>query len=187
MEKNEDSLEETTEISFIPRSVAITGVKVAYYAICHTKLWLFSHHVEMERGSESVQIGKYLHEARYLRHRAELKMEGMSVDFVKRGRVLEIHEIKKSKSMESAHRLQLLFYLYKLQERGVPSVGYINYPAMNRRIEVVPTEEDFVEIEKVLEGIGKIVTGPMPLPVKKRFCRKCAYEEFCWSSVLGEE
>ena len=31
-------------------AVRITGVKIDYYHICHTKLWLFSHNITLEAG-----------------------------------------------------------------------------------------------------------------------------------------
>ena len=30
-------------VEIVTGSMRITGVKIAYYFICHTKLWLFSH------------------------------------------------------------------------------------------------------------------------------------------------
>jgi len=47
------------------KPMTITGVKVNYYFICKTKLWLFSHNIQMEKESEDVLMGKLLYESRY--------------------------------------------------------------------------------------------------------------------------
>ena len=43
----------------------VTGTQINYYFICKTKLWLFSHHIQMEHENEDVQIGKLIHDTRY--------------------------------------------------------------------------------------------------------------------------
>jgi CRISPR-associated exonuclease Cas4 len=35
-------------------AVCITGIKIDYYHIHHTKLWLFSHNITLEAGHENV-------------------------------------------------------------------------------------------------------------------------------------
>ncbi|MFH1897759.1 MAG: Dna2/Cas4 domain-containing protein [Candidatus Desantisbacteria bacterium] len=44
-----------------------TGTQVNYYLICKRKLWLFSHHLEMEATSDLVTLGKVLQEESYSR------------------------------------------------------------------------------------------------------------------------
>ena len=124
-------------------SVRITGVKVNYYHICKTKLWLFSHNINLERENDSVNIGKVLHEDRYKNNLKNVTIDGISIDFVKTGKRIEIHEIKKSKKMDAADRAQLLFYLYYLKKRGFDAVGILNYPLLNKteKIEMNPEDE----------------------------------------------
>ncbi len=157
----------------------ITGVKVAYYYICPTKLWLFSHDITMEKESELVSLGKLLHETAYRGHR-EVQIEDIAIDFVRRGEKIEVHEIKKSRKMEKAHRMQVLYYLYYLKKRGIDAIGVIDYPKARRREYVHLTQEDESEIEAALSDIERIVKGPMPLPKRKGICKKCAYYEFCF-------
>lgn len=164
-----------------PKSMTITGVKVNYYFICKTKLWLFSHNIQMERESEDVSMGKLIHESRYRRSKKDLIIDNaISIDFLKKGDVLEVHDIKKSKKMEEAHKWQLLYYLYFLHNRGVKAVGVLNYPLLNKKEVIEPLKEDFNDIERVLEEIPRIVYGEVPLPVKRKLCNKCSYFEFCF-------
>lgn len=161
-------------------SVRITGVKVNYYHVCETKLWLFSHNINLEKESDNVAIGKMLHEDRYKKNSKNITIDGISIDFVKTGKKLEIHEVKKSKKIDVADRAQLLFYLYFLKKRGIDAAGVLNYPLLNKTDKIELTPEDEAITEKDIENIKNIVLGPMPSPEHKRICSKCAYKEFCF-------
>lgn len=164
-----------------PGSVKVTGVKVSYYFICHTKLWLFSHNIELEDDSENVRIGRTVHEDRYKRARKGVSIDGvMKADFVRKGDELVVHEVKKSRKMEDSHRYQLLFYLKYLKDHGVEATGELNYPLLNKRERVELTPEDEDEIDRIEEEIREIVLGEMPEPERKKICGKCAYAGFCW-------
>ena len=165
-----------------PKSMTITGVKVNYYFICKTKLWLFSHNIQMEHESEDVLMGKLIHESRYKRTKKELIIDNaIAIDFVKKGDVLEVHDIKKSRKMEEAHKWQLLYYLYFLRDRGVEAVGVLNYPLLNKTERLEPSEADFEDMKRILEEIPQIVYGELPPPVRRKICNKCSYYEFCFS------
>lgn len=161
-------------------SVRITGVKVNYYRICKTKLWLFSHNINLEKENDSVALGKMLHETRYKKNVKNVTIDGISIDFVKAGEKFEIHEVKKSRKMDDADKAQLLFYLYYFKKKGFEVTGILNYPLLNKteRIELSP--EDEVSIEKDIEDIKRIVLGFFPSPEHKKICLKCAYQEFCF-------
>lgn len=162
----------------------ITGLKVAYYFICRTKLWLFSHNIQLENEHENVNIGRVLHEERYKRNRkGEVIDNIISVDFVKKGNVLELHEIKKSDKMEDAHRWQMLYYLYYMRMRGVEARGVINYPLLNKKEDVVLDDGACADLERICSEIVKITEGRMPQPVQRKMCGKCAYAEFCFGDV----
>ncbi|MFQ5885214.1 MAG: CRISPR-associated protein Cas4 [Thermoplasmata archaeon] len=167
-------------------SIHITGVMVNYYFICRTKLWLFAHNMQMEKEFENVKMGKLLHETSYKERKKELIIDGyIALDYVVKGDVLEIHDIKKTRKMEFAHEAQMLYYLYYLRRRGVDdAVGLIDYPNLRRRREVRLTQEGEEKIEAAMRGIESVVSGPMPPPTKTKICKKCAYEEFCWGDEI---
>lgn len=160
--------------------VRITGVKINYYHVCETKLWLFSHNISLEKESDSVAIGKMLHEDRYKKSFKNVTIDGISIDFVKTGKGLEIHEIKKSKKIDAADRAQLLFYLYFLKKRGIEAAGVLNYPLLNKTEKIELNSEDEATTEKDIVNIKDIILGSMPSPERKKICSKCAYEEFCF-------
>ena len=77
----------------------ITGVMIYYYFVCKRKLWYFCHEINMESGNEDVQLGKILDETSYGRSEKHIQINGeINIDFIKEHR--ELHEIKKSKSIE---------------------------------------------------------------------------------------
>jgi CRISPR-associated exonuclease Cas4 len=142
----------------------------------------------MERENENVQIGKMLGGSSYSRQQKEINIDNrIVIDWVdssidKNG-VLTIHETKKSKSFDEAHRLQVLYYLYYLKQKGVTARGEIDYPLLKRRQDVELTANDEAYIEKVLLEIERIIDNAEAPPrlEKKRVCEKCAYFELCWS------
>lgn len=168
----------------------ITGTQINYYAVCHRKLWLFSHGVEMERESENVQLGKLLDASTYSREQKAIKLDDRIVlDWAELERDSDgttlVHEVKKGRSVEKAHRLQMLLYLSILREKGVPARGQIDYPLLKRndKIELSPSGE--AELQAALEHTAQIIQAdevpPRLPPAKKSFCEKCAYFELCWS------
>lgn len=168
-------------------SVRITGVKVNYYHVCKTKLWLFSHNINLEKENDSVAIGKMLHEDRYKKNLKNVTIGGISIDFVKAGKKLEIHEVKKSKKMDAADRAQLLFYLYYLRKKGFEATGILNYPLLNKTEKIELSTEDEISTERDIEDIKRIVLGSIPFPERNKICLKCAYQEFCFCGGNSED
>ncbi|MBL4931893.1 CRISPR-associated protein Cas4 [Clostridium paridis] len=160
------------------------GVKVNYYYICHRKLWLFSKGISFEKNDDRVLQGKVLHEYSYNREKnKEIEIDNtIKVDIMDKENV---KEIKISSKMKDSDRMQLLYYLYYLKQLGINRKGKINYTKEKRVEEISLTTEDENTIENVLVDIKKIenMNAP-PKTIKKPYCKKCAYYEFCYS---GEE
>ncbi|MCG2828249.1 CRISPR-associated protein Cas4 [Methanothermobacter sp. K4] len=170
-------------ISGLEGNPAVRGLQINYYFICRTKLWFFSHNIQMERESELVKLGRLLHEESYSREKKELIIDDLiAADFVKRKDCLEVHEVKKSNTMEEAHRFQLIYYLFYLKHvKGIENLkGFIDYPALKKRTEVSLNDEDVEELKNVIKDIDGIIRGPPPAPQRKPICRSCAYFELCW-------
>ncbi len=164
----------------------ITGVMISYYFVCHTKLWLFAHNITLEREFDAVRQGKEIHENSYRREKKEIELPGMKLDFVRKGDVMEIHEVKKSKKMTQADRYQLLYYLYRLRGMGIEATGVLNYPLLKDTLEIIPEGGDFTEIAEIEEDIRRIIAGPYIEPRYRKICRKCAYFEFCFGGDEDE-
>lgn len=169
--------------SLDPASLRVGGTEVNYFHICRTKLWLFSHGMEMERTSDRVDLGRVMHEESYTRarHKELLIDDLLRIDFDEASGV--IHEMKLSKVFEDAHRYQLLYYLYYLKQKGVEGLtGEINYPRQKRTQKVNLTPELETEIAAMVIEIQAIKRSDTPpAPLRAGHCKKCSYEEFCWA------
>lgn len=164
----------------IPKKASITGVQVAYYAVCKRKLWLFSHQISMEHASEKVKLGTILHETSYKRKFKEIGIGDIKIDFLERKG--EVHEIKKSRKIESAHEYQMLFYLYYLKKKGIEKLkGIIDYPLLKQSIEVELTDEKEREVAEIIGGIKSLLDNEKPPEAHKLpYCKSCSYYNFCW-------
>ena len=106
----------------------ITGTQVKYYLFCKRRLWLFSHDIEMEKENEDVKMGSLVDEKSYKREQKQVNIDDRIVidwvdSSVDENGVLTIHETKKSKSFDKAHRLQVLYYLYYLKQKRRGNAG----------------------------------------------------------------
>ena len=166
-----------------PNQPHITGTAINYLYICERKLWFFQNHLEMEHTSEYVDIGQLLHEDTYPREkRREWLIDGMvRIDFVDKDGIL--HDIKSGPAMETAHVMQLCYYLYLLKQKGVTDrKGVINYPRQRRTTEVELTVDRERELETAIEKVTQIAALPTPPHANyMKICKSCSYQELCWS------
>ena len=160
---------------------AVTGTEFNYYLLCKRKLWLFAHDVEMEHTSDNVLLGKLIDEESYPRKKKEIIIDGaVKIDFIDDNTV---HEVKKSNKMEEVHIGQVLYYIYRLRQKGVDiRKGVINYPKQKRTTEVMLTPEKEDEIKNTVERVIEIKNmGQSPDVLNSKICKKCSYEDFCYS------
>lgn len=161
----------------------INGSQINYYFICKTKLWLFSHNIQLEHESENVKLGKILHEDSFKREKDYLIDNLINVDFIKLTDYVEIHEVKKTQKLDKSHEYQLLYYMYYLKnEKGIDNIkGFLDYPLNRKKKEIFLTQEKEDQLLEIIEDINKINECKMPKPKKSKICRKCAYFDFCFS------
>lgn len=163
-------------------SPTYTGTQINYYFVCKRKLWYFSNDLSMEHNSDNVSIGKQIHEESYKRKNKEVMIDNqIALDFLDNQCV--INEVKKSNSIEEAHRFQVLYYLYYLKQKGVENIrGIIRYPKMREKLEVKLDQEAENDLLDVLENIEEILERDIPPTIEKSrsFCKKCSYYELCW-------
>mgnify|MGYP000238091222 CR=1 FL=1 len=162
----------------------ITGTHINYYLICQRKLWLFANGIHMEQTSGLVDEGRLIHETAYPKRAEkyqEIAMEGIKIDFYDPGSNT-IHEIKKGKSMETAHEWQLKYYLFILQKNGIKdALGLLEYPKLRETKEIHLSEKDHTKIIEICAETEKIIQSEnTPDRIKKNLCRSCSYFDFCW-------
>ena len=166
--------------TYLETHLLIRGTEINYLFICPTKLWYFSHGLTMEQESEWVDLGKFLHERSYFGEEKEVQIGSIKIDFINKGDIIEVHEIKKGKSMEKAHEMQALYYLHYLKKLGIRARAVINYPKL-RETKEITLEGRESEVEEAIGKAEQIKSLPAPpKPVKTKKCKKCAYYELCW-------
>jgi CRISPR-associated exonuclease Cas4 len=166
----------------VKRRFNITGTLINYYFHCHRQLWLFQNNIKCEQESDTVTLGKVIHEFSYEREQKEIEIDELKLDFfdVRDG---VLHEVKKSDHWREAHEWQVLFYLYRLKEKGIDTIrGELNYPTVRQTVSVELTEEKEQELVDIIHHIETILgqTAPPSINVPKRLCRTCSYYELCY-------
>lgn len=164
-------------------TTAVTGTLVWYYAICPREAWLMARQMEPEKSFDLLAEGRLNQEAHYKRATKEISLPGMRIDQVRReGDKLIVSEVKKSSRFLPATRLQLGYYLWRLDAEGMNASGEILVPAERKREEMELTSELRERIESTVAEIEALVESPQPPPARWiSSCKRCAYAEFCWS------
>ena len=85
--------------------------------------------------------------------------------------------------MEEAHLWQLKYYLYYLKSFGVEDVtGKLDYPKLKKTLDVVLSADDEQRIQEIFDDMTTLVNQEKaPERINKKFCKTCAYYEFCWA------
>jgi CRISPR-associated exonuclease Cas4 len=160
----------------------LTPTHINYAVVCSRKLWFFAHAVRLEKESDLVAIGKLIHEQSYNREEKEIEIDGiMRIDFMKIKDGI-IHEVKKSRKIEQAHKMQLLYILYYLKTLGIKNfTGIIDYPLLKKREHIALNNENEQVLEETIKGAYKIINlDKPPAKEKKGICKKCSYFELCF-------
>ena len=159
----------------------ITGLMVYYYEVCKRKLWYFTNNIQLEENNSNVILGKLLEENTYTRDEKKINIDGViNIDFIRSKKIL--HEIKKSNSIEPASILQVQYYLYYLEKKGLVGLkGILDYPLLKQTVEVNLADSDRENLENIIIGIKEILGKESP-PIleKKNICKKCAYFDLCF-------
>jgi len=163
-------------------SEKITGSLINAFCICPRKAWLTAHEFSPEPDNVYIEIGKLLTRETYKRERKEIVFENVKIDLVKKeNKDIIVGEIKKSSKGQKAAIMQLAYYLYKLRKRGMDAKGELLIPKEKKKIPVELSPNIENELKKAFQNIREIINQEKPpQPVKIRFCRNCAYREFCW-------
>ena len=159
----------------------ITGMMVYYYEVCKRKLWYFVNEIQLEKNNSNVILGKLLEENTYTRDEKKINIDGViNIDFIRSKKVL--HEIKKSNSIEPASLLQVQYYLYYLEKKGLIGLkGILDYPLLKQTVEVNLTDEDRENLDNIIIGIKEILRKESPPALEKNgICKKCAYFDLCF-------
>lgn len=164
----------------------IGGIHIHYLAVCKRKLWFYDKGIAMELESDRVLEGTVLHNQSYQRLKQreilidnQFKIDAIDGDYVR--------EVKISSKMTAADKLQMLFYLYQLELRGIVKKGLVSYTREKRTETIELNQENRRKIKKAIAEAFAVTSLTTPPSVKKLpYCKSCAYFPLCYASEEGE-
>ncbi len=165
----------------------ITGTLIWYYFVCEREVWLMAHEINPFQDDPFLEIGRIIHEESYKGEKKEIEIDNMKFDLIKRqgdseAKNILIAEIKKSSHFLEASTMQLCFYLLNLEKMGIIAEGELLFPREKKRVGVKLDDEKREKLKSAIERIKEIIKKEKPPPAQKiKFCKNCAYKEFCWS------
>jgi CRISPR-associated exonuclease Cas4 len=142
-----------------------------------------SHQLIPDQENSNIDIGRFLHEESYKRDKKEISLGNIIIDVMKKENgELIVGEVKKSSRFKESARMQLLYYLKELKDKGIVAKGVLMFPKEKEREEIELTKEDEKELDKVVRDILRIIyLDKPPKAIKNKYCKKCAYSELCFS------
>jgi len=158
----------------------ITGLMVQYYHVCERELWFMSRGLDIDRETTNIQRGSYVDENSYDDRRKSYQINGrIQLDVLDSGDVMEV---KVSSTLEKPARMQLLYYLWYLEEvLDIEKDGVLAYPKERKRENVELNDETRSEVEDAIRGIIDVVEQDAPPELEKKpYCDACLYQDICW-------
>lgn len=160
--------------------IRVTGLMMQYLHVCERELWFASRGLDIDRDAPNIRRGTRIDERSYRDSRDSFLVNGrIQIDVLDDGRVMEV---KASSALEEPARMQLLYYLWYLDEiYDIQREGVLAYPAERKRESVELTPERRAKVETGLERIFEVVRQESPPPLEKKpVCDSCLYQDICW-------
>lgn len=155
----------------------VNGTLINYYFHCKRQCYLHGNRMNLEDNSETVKIGKALHEEQLQNNNNEISIENIKLDKLTKQ---YLTEIKKSDADIEATSWQLLFYLKILKKKGIIRKGKLEFvekkKSKRKTITIVLTPEKEKELIEYEEKIIELIQSDcIPEPLGKARCKKCLY------------
>lgn len=161
----------------------ITGTLINYYIHCKRQCYLFGNKINLEDNEELVKIGKVLHEEKLQNKKnTEISLDNIKIDKLSRD---YLTEVKKSDADKEAAKWQLIFYLYKLKQKGINRKGKLEFIEKKKKGETIVidlTQELEEQLENMFLEIEELIQKEYPPEEKLQIskCKKCAYYTYCY-------
>jgi CRISPR-associated exonuclease Cas4 len=161
----------------------IFGSLIQAYMVCPKQAWLMSRQITGDQYNEFLAIGRLISEESYKRQKKEILVEGGKIDFIKHddGSFMLV-EVKKSEKFLDAAKMQLLYYLLQLKNKGYNVRGEIRVPRSKKIITVELDDDSRKALENVSKEIEELIEKEKSPHINfTSKCKNCSYLEFCWS------
>jgi CRISPR-associated exonuclease Cas4 len=165
------------------KEVKIFPTLIWYYYICPREVWFMARYIVPEQDNTNIALGRLVNEESYSREKKEVRIENIVIDIIKKeNEEIIVGEVKKSSRYKESARMQLLYYLYILKQKGLNLKGELLFPKEREKITVELKESDEIKLLEDIQNIEKLIKqGSPPKLVKTRFCAKCGYRELCFA------
>jgi len=160
--------------------IRVTGLMVQYYHVCKRELWFMSRGLDIDRETANIQRGSYVDEHSYDDRRKSYQINGrIQLDLLDSGDVMEV---KVSSTLEKPARMQLLYYLWYLDEvLDIQKDGVLAYPQERKRENVELDDVARENIEDTVRGVIRVVERDAPPELEEKpYCDACLYQDICW-------
>jgi len=156
----------------------ITPSLINAYCICKRKAWFQSRSINPQQDYSNVSIGRTIDETSYKRQKKSITIDNMKIDLIEESEGSPmICEIKKSSAGKKAAIMQIA-----LKEMGLEAKGRLLLPKERKRETIELDAELEKEIKKLVKETEELILIDTPPELKRsKFCRKCAYFEFCFT------
>ena len=153
------------------------------YLTCPREAWLEYHAISSDQDHEYLALGRLIHEISYQRDRKEIYVDQLiKVDLLRERLVAEVK--KSSRNIESA-RMQLAYYLYFLKkEKGLEFEGILLFPKEKKTEKVKLTKKLEEQLGILIADIKQLIQQNIPPAKKIKYCKSCAYYEFCFAEDM---
>lgn len=137
--------------------------------------------INLEDNSEDVRIGRVLHENKNNSENSEIEIDNIKTDKITDKYIIEY---KKSDADIQATMMQVKYYMYILNQKGIKRDGKIEIFEKNKHNKKIYYIENNKLIEEEIEKLKKQIENlcNMPMPPKQEKenkCKKCAYNDYC--------
>lgn len=152
----------------------LTGTLIKNFYHCKRQAYLYYYGLNFR--NEIIRIGEIMHEEQKSK---ELVFEKVKVDDIKGDLLIEY---KKTSSNLNGTRMQVLYYLKTLAEKGVFLKGVVRDLTYQKDYAVEFNEETENELQQMEQAITKMISNSIPARKEKRKeCRGCSFFDYCWS------
>ena len=161
----------------------VNGTLINYYFHCKRQCYLHGNRLNLEDNSETVKIGKAIHEERQEKSdNTEIAIDNIKLDKLTSEYLVEV---KKSDADVEASKWQLLYYLKVLKEKGIDRKGKLEFVEKNKTKNKILyfelTEDILKELEVYVKNIEDLLLEEdIPEVINQPKCKKCAYYEYCY-------
>ena len=137
--------------------------------------------INLEDNSEDVKIGRILHENKNDSENSEVEIDHIKADKITNQYIVEY---KKSDADLQATMMQVKYYMYVLNQKGITRDGKIEVFEKNKQNKKIHYIKNNEQIEEEIETLKKNIEDLyyMEIPPKQQSenkCKKCAYHDYC--------